>query len=282
MSPEPLTVAEAVPIGTVHLQRMLDGVGVRSLAIKGPAFVALGVRPPRQSNDIDLLIHEDDRATATEALAGAKWSVISHWFPSALDEIIYSTTFRHALFPVTLDLHHRFSGLLTGAAAFETLWDRRTQVEVAHQAVVTVGREHALVLEALNAMKLLEEGRRAASAARVVSAAEHFDAAEVAEAALSVGARHTAAPLITALGGGAPVDPPPPGYRRWQARGARNSTRDLIVDLIRRAPGQIPRVVWQQLTLDPATARFWAHAHGLAYRSRWQILGSRIGRTLRR
>ena len=282
MSGDALTLAEAVPLGTVHLQQMLGRVGVRSLVIKGPAFVELGVRAPRRSNDIDMLIHEDDRTTATEALAESGWSIISHWFPPALDEIIYSTTFRHPLFPVTLDLHHRFSGLLAGAAAFDALWERQTEVDIAHQTVVTVGREHALIIEALNAIKLLQEERRADTAARVVTNAGEFEVTDVIVAAESVGARHTAAPLIEALGGGAPTSAPPPGYRQWLARGARSSGRDLVLDLVRRAPTHIPRVVWEQLTLDPEISRFWAHTHRVTYRSRWQILWLRIRRTVTR
>ena len=38
MSSIPLTLAEAVPLGTVLLQRLLDDAGIRSLAIKGPAL----------------------------------------------------------------------------------------------------------------------------------------------------------------------------------------------------------------------------------------------------
>lgn len=282
MSAEPLTRAEAVPLGTVHLQRVLDRAGVRSLVVKGPAFVELGVRAARTSNDIDLLVHEDDRATATETLTEVGWGIISHWFPPALDEIIYSTTFRHPLFPVTLDLHHRFSGLLAGAAAFDALWEDRSEVTIAGQGVTTVGREHALVIESLNATKLLVEDRRAAAAQRIASAAEGFDVTAVEAAAESVGAQHTASPLIEALGGGAPTADPPAAYALWLRRGARNSGRDLVVDLVRRAPSQIPRVVWQQLTLDPDIARFWATTHGVTYRSRWQILWLRIRRALRR
>lgn len=283
MSGEPLTVAEAVPLGTVHLQRLLDAVGVRSLVIKGPAFVELGVRKPRTSNDIDLLIHQDDRTTATEAFADAGWSIISHWFPPALDDVIYSTTFRHPLFPVTLDLHHRFSGLFAGAAAFDALWEQRTQVALAREDVTTVGREHALVIEALNATKLLPQERRADTAKRVVvSAGAGFQAAEVAAAAEAVGARHTASPLIVALGGPAPTSEPPAGYQAWVSRGARNRGIDLIAGLVLRAPTHIPRVAWQQLTLDPDIARFWAHAHGVAYRHRWQILWLRVRRLAKR
>ena len=281
MSPDSLELVEAVPLGTVHLQRILERAGVRSLVVKGPAFAELGVRTRRRSNDIDLLIHQDDRTAATEALADAGWSIISHWFPPALDDIIYSTTFRHPLFPATLDLHHRFSGLLAGVAAFDALWEKRTQVVLAQQTVTTVGREHALVIEALNATKQLEDERRAEAAGRVADAVDDIELADVVEAAETVGARHTAAPLIEAMGGGAPTTEPPPAYAQWVRRGARNSGRDLVLDLLRRAPTHIPRVVWQQLTLDPEIARFWAYTHRVPYRNRWQILWLRIRRAVK-
>lgn len=281
MSSIPLTLAEAVPLGTVLLQRLLDDAGIRSLVIKGPAFVELGVRKPKQSNDIDLLVAPGDRTAATEVLAQAGWSIISHWFPPALDDVIYSTTFRHPQFPATLDLHHHFSGLLS-EVAFEALWRVRTSVVIAHHDVVTVGREHALIIEGLNAIKLLEDGSRAEAAGRVAAVVTDVDVDAVAEAAEGVGARHTAAPLITALGGGSPSGPHPPGYEQWVQRGARNSGRDLIVDILRRAPGQAPRVVWEQLTLDPYVARFWAHTHGVPYRSPQQILWVRVRRAVQR
>ncbi len=282
MSGESLTLTEAVPLGTAHLQQMLGRSGVRSLVVKGPAFAELGVRRPRTSHDIDLLIHQDDRTAASEALADAGWSIISHWFPPALDDVIYSTTFRHTLFPVTLDLHHRFSGLLAGSAAFDALWERRTEVVLAHHRVTTVGRDHALIIESLNATKQLQEGMRAEAAERVAGIVDDVVVADVVAAAEAVGARHTASPLIEALGGGAPTTEPPPAYAQWVKRGARNSGRDLVMDLLRRAPTHIPRVVWQQLTLDPDIARFWAHTHRVPYRHRWQILWLRIRRMVRK
>ena len=134
MTSIPLTLAEAVPLGTVLLQRLLDDAGVRSLVIKGPAFAQLGVRKPKHSNDIDLLVAPEDRTRATEALAQAGWSIISHWFPPALDDVIYSTTFRHVQFPSTLDLHHHFSGFFADDA-FDALWCSRSCVAVAHHDV---------------------------------------------------------------------------------------------------------------------------------------------------
>lgn len=281
MTSIPLTLAEAVPLGTVLLQRLLDDAGIRSLVIKGLAFVELGVRKPKHSNDIDLLVAPQDRTAATEVLAQAGWSIISHWFPPALDDVIYSTTFRHPQFPSTLDLHHHFSGFFAGDA-FEALWRSRSCVAVAHHDVVTVGREHALIIEGLNAIKLLKDGSRAEAARRVVEAAVQMRPDAVEAAARGVGARHTAAPLITALGGSEPSEPAPEGYRQWVDRGARNSSLDLVRDILRRAPGHAPKVVWEQLTLDPDVARFWARTHGVPYRSPQQVLWVRIRRTFAR
>lgn len=278
-----LTIAEAVPLGTVYLQRLLADTGVRSLVIKGPAFAVLGVRGERRSNDIDMIIHPNDRTAATETLARAGWSIISHWFPPALDDVIYSTTFRHSRYPVTLDLHHRFSGILAAPAlAFEAMWTKRTRVEIAHHPVSTLCRDHALVVEALNSMKMTQPQQWQTSVARVARRATEDDLAAVVAAAHELGARHTASPLIAALGGPAPRSPAPTGYDQWVRRGARNSGKDLIVDIIRRAPQHTPRVLWEQLTLDPEVARFWAETHRVSYRSHWQILWLRILRTVRR
>ena len=153
---------------------------------------------------------------------------------------------------------------------------------MAHGLVDVPGYEHALVIEALNAIKMLPEERRPGAARAVADAAEPVDVRRLEQAAESVGARHTAAPLITALGGETPSNPPPDGFDSWVERGARNSSRALVRDVIRRAPHHAPRVVWEQLTLDPFVARFWARTHGVDYRSPRQILWVRVRRALGR
>ena len=281
MSSVPLTRAEAVPLGTVMLQGLLAEAGLRSLVIKGPAFGELGVRAPKESNDIDLIIAPEDRERATEALSAAGWMIISHWFPPALDDIIYSTTLRHPQFPVTVDLHHHFTGFLT-RDAFEALWTERAVVTLAHRPVDVPGYEHAVIIEGLNAIKMLPEERRPGAARAVADAAGPVDVGRLESAAESIGARHTAAPLITALGGETPSSLPPEGFDSWVERGARNSGRALVRDVIRRAPHHAPRVVWEQLTLDPFVAQFWARTHGVDYRSPRQILWVRVRRALGR
>ncbi|WP_338750955.1 nucleotidyltransferase family protein [Janibacter alittae] len=267
-----LTLAEAVPLGTVYLQRLLEDAGVRSLVIKGPAFVVLGVRRPRQSNDVDLLIHPDDRARTACVLESANWMSISYRLPAALDAFAYSKTYRHPLFPASVDVHHAFLGLLRWPAAFEEMWDRRSAVEIAHAAVVTPSKEDALVVEALNAMKSKRPRDWPLAVEKVVAGSSDVDVARLEEATISLGASESVATLITAVGGTPVPEPTTPGYRRWVSEAGGDRRRLLLRHMILRAPWALPSFVWQQITLSRAQAQFWADAHRVEFRSRGQIL----------
>lgn len=273
---EPLTLAEAVPLGTVHLQRLLSAAGIRSLVIKGPAFVELGVRKPKQSNDIDLLIHPSDRKAMSQALTDVGWTSISHWFPAAVDDLVYSTTFSHPQFPASVDVHHYYSGVFAKAQAFEALWADRTSVVLAHGTVETLSPEHALVFEGLNKFKGAYPERWASIAESVVTASRPLSCHDVTKAAEVLGARHSAAELIAALGGQAPHEPPPREFELWARQGGRFRSRMYFWRIVTRAPGSIPRVLWEQITLREDLARFWAEAHNVTYRSRQQILWLRL------
>ena len=273
---EPLTLAEAVPLGTVHLQRLLSAAGIRSLVIKGPAFVELGVRAPKQSNDIDLLIHPRDREAVFQALTAAGWTSISHWFPAAVDDLVYSTTFSHPQFPSSVDVHHYYSGVFAKAQAFEALWVERACVDLAHGRVETLSPEHALVFESLNKFKAVHPDRWPSIAESVVAASRPLNCHDVTKAAEILGARHSAAELIAALGGEAPLEPPTREFELWARQGGRFRSRMYFWRIVLRSPQSIPRVLWEQVTLREELARFWAEAHNTPYRSRRQVLWLRL------
>lgn len=278
---EPLTLAEAVPLGTVHLQRLLAAAGIRSLVIKGPAFVELGVRKPKQSNDIDLLVAPEDYASAKDVLVRAGWKVVSYSLPPALEHTKYSVTLRHNRMPVTVDLHQRFEGMLT-EDLFAVLWQARAMVVLAHQEAVTVGHEHALLMESLNATKGCRPSTRAAVASRVLDECSLREIApqRLADAAMAVGSRHTAADLIAAAGGPSPAGEPSAEEGAWLAKPCSYTRADLLWDTLRRAPLHLPRVLWEQFLLTPDAATFWALTNDVAYRNRVQILWLRARRKL--
>lgn len=275
MSSIPLTLAEAVPLGTVLLQRLLDDAGIRSLVIKGPAFVELGVRRPKHSNDIDLLIHPDDRERVAGLLEVARWQSISHWFPPALDDVIYSVTYAHPSFPASVDVHHYYSGVFARADAFESMWAQRVSVDMAHAQVVTMPSAHALIFEALNKFKAVGVDQWDATARAVVDAAQWRDLEHVRRAAEELGATESASALIAALGGPRAAHTSPE-FRRWAKEAGRFRSRIYFWRIVTRSPQSIPIVLWQQINLPEKHARWWAEAHGVPYRSRRQVLWLRL------
>ncbi|CAM4089523.1 nucleotidyltransferase family protein [Janibacter anophelis] len=278
---EPLTLAEAVPLGTAHLQRLLADAGVRSLVIKGPAFVELGVRQPKQSNDIDLLVARHDQEAAVDALASGGWTSQSSWYPRALDDVTFSRTFSHTHFPVTVDLHHHFSGLLE-AGAFEVLWKGQTTVQLANCPVVAPARVDALLIEALNALKSHQPAMWRHTAERVVSNAAPVELDAVVRAAIDLGARETAAPLIEAMGGAAPDGPSSRQYARWVRESGRERPRLLVRHLILRAPWALPRVVWDRLTPKGVRAASGIRSNAGGVSTYVRLLVRRIWRVLAR
>lgn len=281
--PQELTLAEAVPLATVLLQRLLSEAGIRSLAIKGPAFAELGVRARKTSHDVDLLIHPADRRRAADALLGTGWYELGYDLPPEVSDIVYSTTYGHAMLPSTVDVHHVYPGLLLPPdRAFEALWQARSEVRIAGQPVIAPGTPHALVIDALHRLRSTEEAGWAAAAEQVVRVLRaDLSAAEVVAAAGSIGARWTAAPVIAALGGPAPSGRPDPGFEAWRRRCGPYGGDVILGAVLRRAPWRLPSLVWGQLTVPEEMARFWASAHGVEYRSRGQVLGLRMLRLAR-
>lgn len=278
MSTTPLTLAEAVPLGTVYLQRLLAAAEIRSLVIKGPAFVELGVRKPKQSHDIDILIHPSDRKRVRDVLGNADWRAVSLAFPTDTERFANSITYAHARFTSTVDVHHYFPGVLGGEDAFEVMWSSRTKVVVAHQPLTTLRRDHALVIEGLNSLK----GTRPSGWERRVEAirdgADAIDPESVLDAARSIGARHTASALITALGGSGPSAPVGWAYWEWRMTAGRGWTYRMVIHTLSAAPWRLPWVAWWLLFLDSSTARTWAVENNVPYRNRLQIMTCRLRR----
>lgn len=274
---ESLTVAEAVPLVTVYIQRVLDDAEVRSVVIKGPAFSDMGVRRPKQSNDVDLLIEADGQARAHVALARAGWTVISPWVPRQLDDVVHSKTYWHPKFPVTADVHHAFSGLFSVNQAFDAIWARRHSVAVAHCAVTTPNVEHAVVVEALNRLKGTNRHGWPRVASEVVRDCHiALDVTRIRAAVNELGATESVHPLLVALGDTRGLGQPSPAFVRW-SRDCGRHDRFMDVGLIfRRAPLSLPKFLWKQISLDQAQAKKWAIAHGVANEGRSHVLRVRV------
>lgn len=278
---EELLLTEAVPLCLRFVMRLLDSADVRALAVKGPAFAALGIRSPRVSSDADVLVNPTQQQAALACLKSSDWR---DWAPDKLLEPFgaHSITLEHDLWPCSLDLHWRFPGFLAPASElFELLWAGRANVEVAHQQVATLSRPHALALECLHVLRETAPAAEESTVRAVVQAMpQPLNADEVralGELLGLAGAAQTLEVLARCLGASDTAPEPDESQRadleQWRAR-QRSSAAPLawwFTELRNhplRALGRGVRHAW----LSDGQARTWAKAKGVDYRSRWQVL----------
>jgi hypothetical protein len=150
---EPLHLAEAVPLGYAVLAQLAEDVGARALAIKGPILSLQGLREPRQSVDIDVLVHPDDFAGLTSALNSIGWRD-DHVYGTPTLVPRHSVNHRHPHWPLEVDVHKFFPGFLADPVrVFDVMWARRVEVEVAHRQVPTLDRVAHAALAALHYLR---------------------------------------------------------------------------------------------------------------------------------
>ena len=132
---------EAVLLAHALVARLAELAGARILFIKGATAVKLGVRPPRPSSDVDLLVDPASFERLSRELEAIGWSLrvpirlLRHAADLAFD---HSAHYIHPQWPCDLDVHYLFPGFLAPPeVVFEALWARRTTVEVAGRAVPT-------------------------------------------------------------------------------------------------------------------------------------------------
>lgn len=280
MTGDEVTVDEAVPVYTVLLQRLLAERGARSIAFKGPAFVALGVRLKRRSNDVDLLIHPRERDAAWSALRQAGWESVTPTYPASMDPFYYSVTFAHHLSPVTLDLHHRILGLMRDPElVFDSMWEQRAEITLAHQVVLTLSVDHALVVESVNTIKGHANADPRLVVRPVVDAASRLgvSADRVLRATQELGAARSAQALLLESGALASSAAPDAGERSWACP---HDGRKVVLHLARNAPGDVLPYLWHHAVLSRRAAHSWAEVNGIVYRGRVQVYALRTVKLL--
>jgi len=135
----------------VWVNELAVSEGIRTLSIKGMAASASGLRAPRTSSDVDVLVEPPSFRAFCDALTARGWSqyrAAEHRSAPKLFEDRVGATFSHAHWPATIDAHGNFPGLLTEPqAAFDALWERRTSTSVAGIPVTTCDElGHAIIL----------------------------------------------------------------------------------------------------------------------------------------
>ncbi|GAA4816232.1 nucleotidyltransferase family protein [Nocardioides caeni] len=284
-----LALDAAVPLGYTLILRAATDLGGRALAIKGPVPQAHGLRPDRQSVDIDVLVAPDDRDRVRDRLVELGWSRQVGATEAPVFEP-HSIALSHPAWPCHLDLHHRFPGFLADAdTVFDALWDERTEITVAGQPVAATGIAGSTLILALHALR---QTGSPAMRAELDAAAEHWaahgtdaDRAVLRTLAEVTGAAALAAPFLARIGVVVDV-PDDPATRaaleEWRIRNEVGADTGLgwFLLLARASPLRWPGLLWRALMANESVLRDYGMAAdgSGAWAARWRRL-RRVART---
>ncbi|MFZ2015352.1 MAG: nucleotidyltransferase family protein, partial [Nocardioides sp.] len=258
-----LALAEAVPLAHALVARVARDSDVRVLFIKGPQAEVQGLRAPRTSVDVDVLVDPARRPVLAEALARHGWVDDN---PRRTPTILprHSLTVRQPTWLCELDLHDHFPGFFADHQhVFETLWARRAQVEVAGcRLPVPDVAGHALVL-ALHALRDPHDPNKQSDVADLAAVLRgRFDDQKLRDLsglAVELGAADTAAPFLAMvsapeLGRGSTS---PDDLRAWRLRTEPERTTAIswVAELRRQPWYRWPRFLWYAALLSEEELR---------------------------
>ncbi len=147
----PLDVA--VALCTAWLQDEARGRGIRLLILKGETLSHHGLRAPRSSSDVDVLIEPGRFNEFTTRIAHAGWEEFADTFASDRF-VLHSRTFRREGWPNAIDIHREWPGFLRPTDdVFEMLWKRREVLTFAHRPCDVPDRLSSLLMLALHSLR---------------------------------------------------------------------------------------------------------------------------------
>lgn len=172
---------------------------VRALVIKGRSAVQHRLRTRRGCADVDLIAPGSDAARIVQELVERGWRLRV----ADEDELVFpqhAETLCKPGWSHDIDVHRTFPGI-DRSDAFEELWRHRVPLQnCLLLPICTVGLEHAVVIEALHAMRNPRRlGASAALAELRNAAASETSPAAVAAAAAALGAAGATASFIRSV-----------------------------------------------------------------------------------
>lgn len=264
-----LTGAEAIPLAYALVARVAADHGIRALAIKGVVLAHHGLRAPRVSADVDVMVHPDDLDAMQSAMESAGWRLAGpHENPQILGH--HSVDMVNDHWPIGLDLHSFFPGFLApGGDVFDILWERRTALPQAGQPVHFSDLVSSAAIAALHHLRSLwQPENTAAFDVLVEKSLTRLDAEarrELADLARATGAARTLAPYFARLG--MEVEPVHPAeeteYDRWVLGTNAHPYAAWWYEFRALPWRRRPRFVWYALVLSPEEMRAYHGDHSL-------------------
>ncbi|MBE7323856.1 nucleotidyltransferase family protein [Nocardioides sp. Y6] len=284
---ERLTGAEAMELLYVLTADVARRAGVRSLAIKGSVLGDQGLRAPRVSADIDVLVHPDDMEAFAAGMAAAGWRRNPET-RTAKFLTYHSVDLLNDHWPMGIDAHRYFPGFLAPPdEVFEELWTRRSTLACAGHEVPCTGVTGSVAISALHYLRAPGKPTNRAALDELVGRAETVldDALrlELADLARRTGAVRTLAPFLDGLG--IETQPTHPAeeteYDRWHTATTTHAHLAWWAELRRTPLSKAPSLIWHALMLTPEELRAY-HGDRTETTPIWRLRVQRWRRVLRR
>jgi hypothetical protein len=246
---------EAGPLVHALVAHVAEGLGIRTLAIKGPVVALQGLRAPRASADVDVLVHPSELDALVAGLRAVGWRPsVTLTTPAVMPR--HSENLLNDLWPVGIDLHHYFPGFLAPPGeVFDALWERHVEVFLAGRPVPACDPVGMSAIVALHLLRDDPEGtgpRLADLAARASSVLSPADVAALVSLAERTDAVATLRPFLLAVG----ADPAGLGPARdpealalWERRVRFGGSLPWALHLAGTPARHWPRAVWHALLL---------------------------------
>lgn len=236
-----LSSPDAVDLATAWAGFRAERAGVRLLVIKGPAAHEQGLRPARQSADVDVLVDPEGVQGFIDGCLEAGWYIRPAFSAPRLVEL-HSTTLSHPGWPIDIDVHHYWPGFLGDRAEhFELLWSRsvpRTVCQSEVRVPDVLSMSLILALHGLRRPRVSQAREGVAALADALGRLGLPDAPrQVHELARWFGADQTARPFLEALGLDVPEESQPsPELIRWRMNAASKGYTDAWLVSLAAAP----------------------------------------------
>lgn len=148
-----ILIGEAVELGHAWCQWLADAHGIRILFLKGPALAEYSLRSPRPSTDIDVLVDPKKWDEFVAVATNAGW--VEREYTAATQLLsTHSRNFVRENWPCDLDLHRHYPGFLAPPEnVFETLWSRRSEIELGKVWCQVPDRNAAILILALHSLR---------------------------------------------------------------------------------------------------------------------------------
>lgn len=281
-----ISSAEAIPLAYALTARIAADHGIRLIGIKGVALAHHGLRDPRTSADIDMLLHPDDKDRFVAAMEAAGWRVAAD--PSTPKILgFHSVDMLNDHWPMGLDLHTYFPGFLAPAGeVFDELWRRRTSIPQAGHEVFFTDLSSSAAIAALHHLRAIWRPEDEAAFARLVDKSttrlSPDERADLVELSRTTGCVRPLGPYFSALDiEASPVHPAEQSeWERWSLGTQAHPYAAWWVRFRNLRPWQWPGFMWRALFLPTDELRAY-HGDHTETTPLWRLHVHRVQRVLK-